>query len=92
MTAPVAVLAVLDLEIGQLHGLPNSINARRKVELINVRAAVAELIEVLGDIVKADDAALLQLASIGMKPAAGDPAVALTERARVALARVGAAP
>ena len=91
MTAPVAVLAVMAKLISFKEQLAEY-EPRANHEGREAIVAMAELIEVLGDIVKADDAALLQLASIGMKPAAGDPAVALTERARAALARVGAAP
>lgn len=45
MSAPVDVLAVIEAEIAELHGLPNSINARRKARLIAARDAMAELIE-----------------------------------------------
>lgn len=51
-------------------------------------AAVAELIEVMRCMVKADDEAISKLTRLGRKPEQYDPAVILTERGRSALARV----
>lgn len=91
MSAPaskVDVLAVIDWLIAdsaQLRAQPGrganriglSLDAKR------ARAAVAELVETMAAIVRADEEALARLRDLGIEP--GSDIVALTNRARAAL-------